>query len=55
VIGIHVLDELIKFKNKVNKVIIMAGGKGMRLRPLLKIFQNQCLKIGNKADTSKNN
>ena len=36
VIGIHILDELIKFKNKTNKVVIMAGGKGMRLRPLTK-------------------
>ena len=40
--GIHILDELIEPKNKSNKVVIMAGGRGMRLRPLTKIFQNQC-------------
>ena len=48
VIGIHVLDELIKFKNKVNKVIIMAGGEGMRLRPLTKNIPKPMLKIGSK-------
>ena len=31
VIGLHVLDELIKPKDKSNLVVIMAGGKGMRL------------------------
>lgn len=48
VIGIHILDELIKFKNKTNKVVIMAGGKGMRLRPLTKNIPKPMLKVGNK-------
>lgn len=46
VVGIHVLDELIEFKNKSNKVIIMAGGKGMRLRPLTKNIPKPMLKVG---------
>ena len=32
-IGIYLLEELIKNKIKFNKVVIMAGGKGTRLRP----------------------
>ena len=48
VIGIHVLDELIKHKNKSNKVVIMAGGKGMRLRPLTKNIPKPMLRVGKK-------
>ncbi len=48
ILGIHVLDDLIKFKNKSNKVVIMAGGKGMRLRPLTKNIPKPMLKVGNK-------
>ena len=48
VIGIHVLDELIKFKDKSNQVVIMAGGRGMRLRPLTKNIPKPMLKVGNK-------
>jgi dTDP-glucose pyrophosphorylase/predicted transcriptional regulator len=48
VIAIHVLDELIKPKNKSNLVVIMAGGKGMRLRPLTKNIPKPMLKVGNK-------
>tara|TARA_B100001175_G_scaffold317854_1_gene336955 strand:+ start:188 stop:1240 length:1053 start_codon:yes stop_codon:yes gene_type:complete len=48
VIGIHILDQLIKIKNKSNKVVIMAGGKGMRLRPLTKNIPKPMLKVGNK-------
>ena len=47
-IGIHILDQLIKFKNKSNKVVIMAGGKGLRLRPLTKNIPKPMLKVGNK-------
>tara|TARA_E500000178_G_C16990399_1_gene740489 strand:+ start:295 stop:1338 length:1044 start_codon:yes stop_codon:yes gene_type:complete len=47
-IGVHVLDELIAPKDKSNKVVIMAGGKGMRLRPLTKNIPKPMLKIGNK-------
>lgn len=48
VIGIYVLDELIKSKKKSNKVVIMAGGKGMRLRPLTKKIPKPMLKVGKK-------
>lgn len=47
-IGIHILDELIKSKTKSNKVVIMAGGKGMRLRPLTKNIPKPMLKVGKK-------
>jgi len=47
-IGIHVLDELIQPKNKSNKVVIMAGGKGMRLRPLTKNIPKPMLRVGKK-------
>ncbi len=33
VVGLHVLDELIAPKKRSNLMVIMAGGKGMRLRP----------------------
>jgi dTDP-glucose pyrophosphorylase len=48
VIGMHILDELIKPKIKSNVVVIMAGGKGMRLRPLTKNIPKPMLKVGNK-------
>ena len=48
VIGIHVLDELLNFKKKSNKVVIMAGGRGMRLRPLTNDIPKPMLKLGNK-------
>lgn len=47
-IDIHVLDELIKYKNKSNKVVIMAGGRGIRLRPLTKNIPKPMLIVGNK-------
>ena len=47
IIGLHVLDELIKSKNN-NLVVIMAGGKGMRLRPLTKNIPKPMLKVGDK-------
>jgi dTDP-glucose pyrophosphorylase len=48
VIGIHILDELIEHKNKSNLVVIMAGGRGMRLRPLTKNIPKPMLKVGSK-------
>ena len=48
VIGVQVLNELIKTKNKLNKVVIMAGGRGVRLRPLTKNTPKPMLKVGNK-------
>jgi dTDP-glucose pyrophosphorylase/predicted transcriptional regulator len=48
VIGMHILDELIENKNKSNLVVIMAGGRGMRLRPLTKNTPKPMLKVGSK-------
>lgn len=48
VIGIHVLNELLKKRKKNNKVIIMAGGKGARLMPLTKNIPKPMLIIGKK-------
>ena len=48
VVGIHVLDQLTEQKNKFNKVVIMAGGRGIRLRPLTKDIPKPMLKVGNK-------
>ncbi len=47
-IGIHILEELIETKIKSNKVVIMAGGKGSRLRPLTKNIPKPMLKVGKK-------
>ena len=48
VVRMHVLEELIKIKKKTNKIIVMAGGKGMRLRPLTENIPKPMLKVGNK-------
>ena len=48
IIGIHVLDELIKKNDKSNLVVIMAGGRGVRLRPLTKNIPKPMLHVGNK-------
>jgi dTDP-glucose pyrophosphorylase len=48
VISIYILEELIKPKINSNEVVIMAGGKGMRLRPLTKNIPKPMLKVGNK-------
>ena len=48
IIAIHVIDELLEPELKSNKIIIMAGGKGMRLRPLTNEIPKPMLKIGNK-------
>jgi dTDP-glucose pyrophosphorylase len=47
-IGIYLIEELIKNKIKFNKVVIMAGGKGTRLRPLTKNTPKPMLKVWNK-------
>ncbi|WP_418186789.1 nucleotidyltransferase family protein [Aliarcobacter lanthieri] len=48
VVGIQEIDELIKPKNKTNKVILMVGGLGTRLRPLTETTPKPMLKVGNK-------
>ena len=48
VIGIEVIEELIKPKEKNNKVILMVGGLGTRLRPLTEKVPKPLLKVGDK-------
>ena len=45
---IYIIEELLKSKIKLNKVVIMAGGKGIRLRPLTKNTPKPMLKVGGK-------
>lgn len=47
-IGLEILDELISKKEKSNKVILMVGGLGTRLRPLTENTPKPMLKVGNK-------
>jgi len=48
ILGIQEIDELIKPKEKTNKVILMVGGLGTRLRPLTDNIPKPMLKVGNK-------
>ncbi|PPB58001.1 alcohol dehydrogenase [Campylobacter hyointestinalis subsp. hyointestinalis] len=48
VIGIQEIDELIKSKAKPNKVVLMVGGLGTRLRPLTDDTPKPMLDVGNK-------
>jgi len=48
IVGIQKIEELIKIKNKPNKVILMVGGLGTRLRPLTKTTPKPMLKVGDK-------
>lgn len=47
-IGIEEVDELLKSKHKNNKVVLMVGGLGTRLRPLTNITPKPMLKVGDK-------
>lgn len=47
-IGIEEVDELLKAKNKSNKVVLMVGGLGTRLYPLTKNTPKPMLKVGDK-------
>ncbi|MEZ8825287.1 nucleotidyltransferase family protein [Vibrio amylolyticus] len=48
ILGIEILDELIKSDNKCNKVVLMVGGLGSRLRPLTDDTPKPMLKVGGK-------
>ncbi|MFW3426667.1 nucleotidyltransferase family protein [Aliarcobacter butzleri] len=48
ILGIQEIEELIKPKNKTNKIILMVGGLGTRLRPLTETTPKPMLKVGNK-------
>lgn len=47
-VGLDILDELIEQKTKSNKVVLMVGGLGTRLRPLTDHTPKPMLKVGNK-------
>lgn len=48
IVGIQEIEELIKPKEKTNKVVLMVGGLGTRLRPLTDNTPKPMLKVGNK-------
>ena len=47
-VGLEILDELISKESKSNKVVLMVGGLGTRLRPLTENIPKPMLKVGNK-------
>ncbi len=47
-VGVEEVDELLKQKVKTNKVVLMVGGLGTRLRPLTENTPKPMLKVGNK-------
>ncbi|NOH70307.1 CBS domain-containing protein [Vibrio pectenicida] len=47
-VGIEILDELIKSGNRNNRVVLMVGGLGSRLRPLTEHIPKPMLKVGGK-------
>jgi dTDP-glucose pyrophosphorylase/predicted transcriptional regulator len=48
IVGLQEIRELIKPQHKMNKVILMVGGLGTRLRPLTEDTPKPMLKVGNK-------
>jgi nucleotidyl transferase len=48
VLGIKEIEELVEPKIKTNKVILMVGGLGTRLRPLTQDIPKPMLKVGDK-------
>jgi len=48
IIGIELLDELLKPKVHPNKVVLMVGGLGARLKPLTETTPKPMLHVGNK-------
>lgn len=47
-VGLEILDELVSKENKVNKVVLMVGGLGTRLRPLTENTPKPMLHVGGK-------
>jgi len=47
-VGIEIVDELLQPTIKSNKVVLMVGGLGTRLRPLTDNIPKPMLKVGNK-------
>ncbi|MFT6906215.1 MAG: dTDP-glucose pyrophosphorylase [Oleiphilaceae bacterium] len=47
-VGIDEVDELLKPAEHINKVILMVGGLGSRLRPLTNVLPKPLLEVGNK-------
>ncbi len=47
-VGIEEVDELLKQKPKTNKVVLMVGGLGTRLRPLTENTPKPMLKVGHR-------
>jgi len=47
-VGIKEVDELLKPESKSNRVVLMVGGLGTRLRPLTENTPKPMLKVGNK-------
>lgn len=47
-VGLEILDELISKKTKVNKVVLMVGGLGTRLKPLTNSIPKPMLNVGGK-------
>lgn len=48
VVGLEVLDDLLKPQPKTNPVVLMAGGLGSRLRPLTEDLPKPLLQVGRK-------
>jgi dTDP-glucose pyrophosphorylase len=47
-IGLEILDELISTKSRPNKVVLMVGGMGTRLKPLTNAIPKPMLHVGGK-------
>lgn len=47
-LGLERIDELLKPDQKINKVVLMVGGLGKRLRPLTENTPKPMLKVGNR-------
>lgn len=48
IVGLEILDELITSSTKLNKVVLMVGGLGTRLRPLTDTTPKPMLPVGGK-------